>query len=78
MFSDKLVSANVSKEAARFVSGLAASLFPRLQHELLGPALYKVGIVSPTSRNQSISCQVFSARSGEILGTLEVQLQPKG
>lgn len=50
----------------------------RLQHELLGPALYEVGIVNSTSRNQRLSCQVFSARSGEILGTQEIQLRPKG
>ncbi len=50
----------------------------RLQHELLGPALYEVGIVNPGSRDQRVSCQVFSTRSGEILGAQEAQLQPKG
>ena len=50
----------------------------RLQHELLGPALYEVGIVNPTSRNQRLSCQVLSARSGEVFGTQEVQLRPRG
>ena len=50
----------------------------RLQHELLGPALYEVGIVNPTSRNQRLSCQVLSARSGEVFGTQEAQLRPRG
>lgn len=50
----------------------------RLQHELLGPALYEVGIVNPSTRDQRFSCQVLSTRSGEIMGEQEAQLKPQG
>ena len=49
----------------------------RLQHELLGPALYEIVIVNPSSRDQRFSCQVFSTL-GEILDTQEIQLRPRG
>lgn len=58
----------------------SSSFFPReyrLQHELSGPALYEVGIVNPSSRDQIVTCQVLSARNGEGLGTQEVQLRPR-
>lgn len=59
----------------------SSSFFPRdyrLQHELSGPALYEVGIVNPSSQDQIFSCQVLSARNGEVFGMQEVQLRPRG
>lgn len=49
----------------------------RLQHELLGPALYEMGVVNPSSRDQIFSCQVLSVRSGEVLSAQEIQLSPR-
>jgi hypothetical protein len=50
----------------------------RLQHELLGPALYEMAVVNPSPRDQRFSCQVFSTLNGEILDAQEVQLRSRG
>lgn len=50
----------------------------RLQHELLGSALYEIAVVNPSSRDQRFSCQVFSTLNCEILDAQEVQLRPRG
>ena len=58
----------------------SSSFFPReyrLQHELSGPALYEVGIVNSSPRDQIVTCQVLSARNGVSLGMQEVQLRPR-
>lgn len=48
----------------------------RLQHELLGPALYEVAVVNPSSRDQSLTCKVLSTRTGGVSATQKVQLRP--
>ena len=50
----------------------------RLQHELLGPALYEIAIVNPSSRDQLFSCKVFSTLNGDILDLQEVKSRPRG
>lgn len=50
----------------------------RLQHELLGSALYEIAVVNPSSRDQRFSCQVFSILNSEILDAQDVQLRPRG
>lgn len=50
----------------------------RLQHDLRGPALYEIGIVNPSTRDQRIDCHVLSLGSGQILESQEIQLSPKG
>ena len=50
----------------------------RLQYELLSPALYEIAVVNPSSRDQRLSCQVFSTLNDKILDAQEVQLRPRG
>ncbi len=50
----------------------------RLQHELLGPALYEIGVVNPSSRVQHLSCQIRSSQSGEILDIQKAVMSPRG
>jgi hypothetical protein len=49
----------------------------RLQHELLGPALYEVGIVNPSSRKKKFICHVLSSKEGGMLSTQEIILRPR-
>ena len=49
----------------------------RLQHELLGSALYEVGVVNHSSRDQYLTCKVLSTRTGGISATQKVQLRPR-
>ncbi len=50
----------------------------RLQHELLGPALYEIGVVNPSSKVQHLSCQILSSQSGEILDIQKAVMLPRG
>jgi hypothetical protein len=50
----------------------------RLQHELLGPALYEVGVVNSSSKVQHLSCQILSSQSGEILDIYKAVMLPRG
>jgi hypothetical protein len=50
----------------------------RVQHELLGPALYEIGVVNSSSKVQHLSCQILSSQSGEILDIYKAVMLPRG
>lgn len=50
----------------------------RLQHELLSPALYEIAVVNPSDRRQSITCQLLSTPTGQILESQQGHLRPRG
>ncbi len=50
----------------------------RLQHELLGSALYEIGVVNPSSKVQHLSCQILSSQSGEIWDIQKAVMLPRG
>ena len=50
----------------------------RVQHELLGPALYEIGVVNSSSKVQHLSCQILSIQSGKILDIYKTVMLPRG
>lgn len=48
-----------------------------LQHALLAPGSYELGIVNPTRKKQRIVCRTLSA-SGKLLGSQAMTLAPRG
>jgi hypothetical protein len=57
------------------------SLLPRefrLQHELLGPALYEIVIINPSSKVQHLSCHVRTRQSGTNLVIHKASVMPRG
>ncbi len=50
----------------------------RLQHQLLGPALYEVGLVNSSATKQDISCLLLSSNGGEVVEKWSAQVKPNG